>query len=156
MKKIIATIIATMVALVGLTAPAMAAADPFCENLKDTPAYEKMGCGEGAKEDEFKKVITNILNTIIGISGLVAVVFVVIGGINYMTSTGEAAKIEKAKKTILYALIGLAVCALAFAIVNWAVGAINNKGGEAEEKEDATGSLQIIEIAKNDLDKIVK
>jgi len=41
-----------------------------------------------------------------------------------MTSAGDAGKVAKAKSTILYATIGLAVCVLAFAIVNWAIGAI--------------------------------
>jgi len=38
-----------------------------------------------------------------------------------MTSNGDATKLEKAKKTILYACIGLAICVLAFAIVNFVI-----------------------------------
>ena len=48
----------------------------------------------------------------------------IIGGISYMTSSGEAAKVKKAKDTILYGLIGLVVCVLAFALVNWVIGSI--------------------------------
>lgn len=65
--------------------------------------------------------ITNILNGIIGILGLVCVVVIIIGGVNYMTSSGEAAKVKKAKDTILYGLIGLVVCILAFALVNFVI-----------------------------------
>lgn len=63
--------------------------------------------------------LQNILNAIIGILGFICVVVIVIGGVNYMTSSGEAAKVKKAKDTILYGIIGLVVCALAAALVNF-------------------------------------
>lgn len=65
--------------------------------------------------------VINIINVIIGILGLVAVIVIIIGGINYMTSSGEAAKVKKAKDTILYGVIGLVICVLAFAIVNFVI-----------------------------------
>lgn len=58
-------------------------------------------------------IIVNALRWIIGISGAVAVIFVVYGGITYATSSGDPSKLSKAKQTILYALIGLAIVALA-------------------------------------------
>ncbi len=85
------------------------------------------GCKDKTDEDTLPSIIINIINVVIGVLGLAAVVFIVIGGISYMTSSGEAAKIEKARKTILYALIGLGICVLAFAIVNFAVGIINSQ-----------------------------
>ena len=65
--------------------------------------------------------IVSIINGVIGVLGVVCVVVMIVGGVNYMTSTGESAKVEKAKKTILYGLIGLVVCVLAFAIVNFVI-----------------------------------
>ena len=65
--------------------------------------------------------IINVLNGVLGVLAAVAVVVIVIGGINYMTSTGDAAKVKKAKDTILYAVIGLVVCGLAAIIVNFVV-----------------------------------
>ena len=67
-----------------------------------------------------------ILNSIIGVLSIVAIIFVIIGGYRYITSTGDAGKLQKAKATILYACIGLAVCALAFAIVNLATRTVND------------------------------
>lgn len=84
------------------------------------------GCPATTTKDKFSVVIQNILSAVIAISGLVAVVFIIIGGINYMTSAGDPGKVKKAKDTILYALIGLIICALAFAIVNWTIGIVNN------------------------------
>ena len=65
--------------------------------------------------------VINIINGVIGVLGLVAVVVVIIGGVQYMTSSGDAGKVKKAKDTILYGIIGLVVCILAFAIVNFVI-----------------------------------
>lgn len=65
--------------------------------------------------------IMNIINGVIGVLALVAVVIVIVGGVGYMTSSGDAGKVKKAKDTILYGIIGLVVCVLAFAIVNFVI-----------------------------------
>ena len=74
-------------------------------------------------EDE---VITKIISWVIGVSGLVAVIFILIGGIGYITSSGDANKLAKAKNTILYALIGLAIVGLAQIIVVFVSNTIND------------------------------
>ena len=100
------------------------AADP-CDNLPSTSeAYQALGCSNSSTN--LSIVIQNILNSVIAVSGLIAVIFIIIGGVQYMTSTGDSSKIEKAKKTILYAVIGLIICALAAAITNWTIAVINN------------------------------
>ena len=65
--------------------------------------------------------ITNIINGVIGVLGFVCVVVMIIGGVNYMISAGDTNKVTKAKNTILYGLIGMVVCVLAFAIVNFVI-----------------------------------
>ncbi len=62
---------------------------------------------------EPEQIITNLINWIIGISGITAAVFAVMGGIGYVTSSGDPQKLKKAKDTIIYALIGLAIVGLA-------------------------------------------
>lgn len=79
-------------------------------------------------DNTFTTQITTILNAIIGVLGIVAVIVIIIGGISYMTSAGDAGKVKKAKDTILYGVIGLIICALAFAIVNFVIGNIINGG----------------------------
>ena len=84
----------------------------------------KAGCNGGdlaATEDSGSRVAQNIINTVIGISSTVALVFIIIGGVKYMTANGDSGKITKAKDTILYAVIGLIVCALSYGIVNWII-----------------------------------
>ena len=70
---------------------------------------------------DLKESVTGILNGVIAVLGLVCVVVMIIGGVTYMTSSGDAAKVKKAKDTILYGLIGLVVCVLAFALVNFVI-----------------------------------
>jgi hypothetical protein len=82
----------------------------------------------GDNESDFKTSLTGILNAIIGVLGIVAVVVIIIGGVSYMTSAGDAGKVKKAKDTILYGVIGLVICALAFAIVNFVIGSILGQG----------------------------
>ena len=65
--------------------------------------------------------IKDIINAVILVLGIVAVVIIIIGGINYMTSSGDAGKVKKAKDTILYGVIGLVICVLSFAIVNFVI-----------------------------------
>lgn len=65
--------------------------------------------------------VVAIIDAVIGVLGLACVIVLIIGGINYMTSSGDAGKVKKAKDTILYAIIGLVVCVLAFAIVNFVI-----------------------------------
>ncbi len=65
------------------------------------------------------EMIKVILNTVFGVVGIVAVVMIVIGGVNYTTSQGDSQKVQKAKNTIMYGIIGLIIVLLAFAIVNF-------------------------------------
>ncbi|MBQ2695571.1 hypothetical protein IJG04_02985 [Candidatus Saccharibacteria bacterium] len=58
-------------------------------------------------------LVTNLLQWVIGVGGIVAAIFVLIGGIGYVTSSGDPSKLQKAKTTIIYALIGLVIVALA-------------------------------------------
>lgn len=103
------------------------AASNICD-IHSIPAETRKsaGCKEvGGENVTIEDIIQNILTTIIVVSGTIAVVFVIVGGVKYITSSGNPAEIEKARKTIIYALIGLAVCTLAFVIVNFVVSAIN-------------------------------
>lgn len=80
---------------------------------------------ETAKADTgLENQIGLIINGIIGVIGVVAVIMIIIGGISYMTSQGDAAKAKKGRDTILYGVIGLIIVLLAFAIVNFVLGAL--------------------------------
>ena len=81
-------------------------------------------------ETDFEGNVISIVNGVIGVLGLVCVVVMIIGGVNYLTSAGDSGKVEKGKKTILYGLIGLVICVLAFAVVNFVISNIIGGGSE--------------------------
>lgn len=68
------------------------------------------------------QVLQNGLNLAYFIAGLVAVIVIIVAGIMYATSSGEAATITKAKNLILYSIVGLVVIGSAFAVTNFVIG----------------------------------
>ncbi len=84
------------------------------------PGVDTVG-GGAQGTDNLPNLIFAIINGVIGVLGVACVVVIIVGGINYMTSSGDAAKVKKGKDTILYGLIGLVICVLAFAIVNFVI-----------------------------------
>ena len=68
---------------------------------------------------DLEKSVGTILTMVYSVVGIIAVVMVVIGGINYATSQGDSNKVKKGKDTILYGIIGLVIVLLAFAITNF-------------------------------------
>ena len=69
---------------------------------------------------DFTQLLVNIINWITRIIGLVAILMIMYGGILYMVSEGEDDKIAKAKKTIFWAVIGLAIALAAESLI-WAL-----------------------------------
>ena len=63
-----------------------------------------------------------IINPILYFIGILAVIMVIYGGIQYTTSAGDAGKVAKAKNTLIWSIAGLAVAILAYAIVNFVIG----------------------------------
>ena len=68
--------------------------------------------------------VTNIINGVLYVIGILAVVMVIIGGVKYTTSGGDQAAVTSAKNTILYGIIGLVIAILAYAIVNFVISKI--------------------------------
>ncbi len=74
-------------------------------------------------------VITSVTNILLFAVGALAVIMVIWGGIRYAISGGSSSAVTAAKNTIMYALIGLIIAFLAFAIVNFVLAAITPGGG---------------------------
>ncbi len=64
------------------------------------------------------KTITNVLLFIIG---AISVIMLIIGGIRYVVSGGDSTAVTSAKNTILYAVVGIVVAILAYALVNFVI-----------------------------------
>jgi glucose uptake protein GlcU len=73
-------------------------------------------------------IVTNIINMLLGLLGLLAVIIILIGGFKWMTAQGSDDKVESAKKTIKYGIIGLVIILLAYVIVRIVINAVWNVG----------------------------
>ncbi len=70
-------------------------------------------------EERVNNIIKLAINTFSILVGIVSVVMIIVGGLKYITSGGESANVTSAKNTILYAVIGLVIVALAQIIVRF-------------------------------------
>jgi len=69
--------------------------------------------------DKVTAIIKTVINIISVVVGVVAVIMIVFGGLKYITSGGESSNVSSAKNTILYAIIGLVIVAMAQFIVRF-------------------------------------
>ena len=82
---------------------------------------------DGAAQTE--SFIKNIVTTLVGIAGAVAVVFMVVGGFKYITSSGHPEKLDGAKRTLLYSGVGLVIVLAAYTIVDVVAGMAKSSFG---------------------------
>lgn len=97
--------------------------DPICSQA---PANNKPAVCDQAKvsKNTPAEIINKVTRIIAIVTGTMSVLFVMIGGFKYITSTGDAQKVNSAKNTIMYALIGLGISAFAPFIVGYAIKAL--------------------------------
>jgi hypothetical protein len=107
------------VAVTAGTAAAVCNKDSTPKQCIEDGSNIKTGGGSATLSEQIKAVV----NVLLFILGAIAVIMIVVGGVRYTISNGESGAITGAKNTILYAVIGLIVAMLAYAIVNFVVGA---------------------------------
>lgn len=125
MKKILTKLFAAISSIFysfTMFSSALAADDSICDNPKISDEIKAAsGCPSSTNVETLDQAVIDILKAIILVCGVVAVIWIIIGGVQYMSSTGEPVKTKKAKDTILYACIGLIICALSFVIVQFVI-----------------------------------
>lgn len=82
-------------------------------------------CNQDDPEGTVNNIITTVINIFSVLVGVVAVVMIIIGGMKYITSGGDSNNISAAKTTIIYAIIGLVVVALAQVVVRFVLTRVN-------------------------------
>lgn len=109
-KAIIYTALA-VISAVAVTSPAFASIQLGASSAKgsDQPAA-LIGTGG---------VFSEITNVLLFVIGAIAVIMIVIGGLRYVISGGDAKQVDAAKNTILYAIVGIIVALLAYAAVGF-------------------------------------
>ena len=121
MKKVFQTIsIIALVVGIGLVVSSTTfAAD--CTSAATCIGTGANTAGGSGQNGDLGGLIKTVVNTLLYVLGAAAVLMIVIGGVRYVTSQGDAAHIKSAKDTILYSVIGLIVAILAYALVNFVV-----------------------------------
>lgn len=90
---------------------------PLPSMAQTTFSIESVGSKIGLGDADLKKTVLNILNLVLGLLTLVAVVMIIIGGFTWLTASGNEEKVDRAKKIISAAVIGLIIVLLAWAVV---------------------------------------
>ena len=73
-------------------------------------------------------IFTTLSNVMLFVVGAISVIMVIIGGLRYVISGGNNTNVTAAKNTILYAVVGLVISIMAFAIVNFVIGRFSPDG----------------------------
>lgn len=81
------------------------------------------GCDQSGQDatKTLNGTVTNIINILSAIVGVIAVIMIIIAGFRYITSGGSSEQVSSAKKAIIYAVIGLAIVALAQTITQFVI-----------------------------------
>ena len=84
------------------------------------------GCtvNQGQANTKINNILKTVVNLFSLVVGIISVIMIIIGGLKYITSGGEASNISGAKNTIIYAIVGLVIVALAQFIVHFVLGKV--------------------------------
>ncbi len=95
--------------------------DKLCTGVDSLSVDSQGNCASttAAGTSTVNNIITTVINLFSVIVGIIAVIMIIYAGLKYITSGGDSAKITSAKNTIVYAIIGLIVVALAQFIVKF-------------------------------------
>ena len=113
-------------ALTLLAGRAMAASSEINDAANPAEAGAQAARGNGTPTELIGSngVFTRITNTVLYAVGIISVIMLIYGGLRYVVSGGDSKKVIDAKNTIIYAIIGLIVAILSYAIVNFVINAI--------------------------------
>ena len=117
-KTTLAIIAVLAVGLLLITAPVYAA-------IKDDIQAGACGaagqptCTPAAAENTLNDTIRNLINIFSVVAGIIAVVMIIVAGFRYVTSGGSEQAVAGAKRTFMYALVGLVIVALAQVIARF-------------------------------------
>lgn len=120
----------TGAAVLAATMASGAHAEVTCDPTATTnPLQQGINCSAptGAKDNLFVSggIFHTVADTLIFLVGAISVIMLIVGGLRYVLSSGESAAVKSAKDTILYAIVGIVVAILAFAIVSFVAGRFN-------------------------------
>jgi magnesium-transporting ATPase (P-type) len=95
-------------------------------NLEFTENTSSADCSTSDATERVNNLIKTIVNLLSAVVGIVAVIMIIFGGLRYITSGGNDSSVTGAKNTILYAIIGLIIVALAQVLVRFTLNKVAN------------------------------
>lgn len=137
MKKLLQKLALSSSTLMLMLAPAALVAAPAYAQNADIDgnlcagANLKVGdktCDQG-DQTTVNDIIADVINIFSLVVGVVSVIMIIIGGLKYITSGGDSGNVSGAKNTILYAIIGLVIVALAQVIVRFVLTRVSDATG---------------------------
>lgn len=123
-KRLVPVLIVASFALVLINAPQALAFDGTIQNGAEAAR------GNNQTSDLFGSagVFKTITNVLLYVLGAISVIMIIIGGLRYVISGGNSTSVTAAKNTILYAIVGVVIAILSFAIINFVLGSFTGGG----------------------------
>ena len=115
-KKVLAGVLMVPLLALGaiaITEPSFAVDQNIIDGINST------GQNSNGDTASLGSIFKNVVNILLYVIGAISVIMLIFGGIRYATSAGNSNNVTAAKNTIMYALIGLVIAVLAYAIVNF-------------------------------------
>jgi hypothetical protein len=124
-KKVLTGAVLVAVLALGVSAIVEPSSTFAAVNSNVTQGISDTNAG-GTTVTSLPDVFKFVVNILLYIIGAISVIMLIVGGIRYAVSAGNSANVTAAKNTIMYALIGLVIAVLAYAIVNFVLGAVTS------------------------------
>lgn len=119
----------TTVQVIGGMIVALAIAVMTASSVYANSALEgaQLAHGEGTPVSLFGMggTVASIINILLYIVGLLSVIMIIVGGLRYVISGGNATAVSAAKNTVLYAIVGLIVAFVAYAVIQFILSALS-------------------------------
>ncbi|MFA6198215.1 MAG: hypothetical protein WC734_03640 [Patescibacteria group bacterium] len=117
MKKLRLLSLLLMLCLLAVAIPTLAATPATGSGVLNNPL------GNGNPDMRIEDVIILVIKYLVGVLGIIALVMVVYGGFQYIYSAGNSERLQKARDTIIYAIIGMVIVILSLSILRFVTSA---------------------------------
>lgn len=109
-----------------VAAPAMATPDSGKDIQCGISQAAGNACSAPNPSGDLGSTIKTILNILSAVAGVLAVLMIMVAGLRFVTSAGSEAGVKSAKGMLIYAVIGLAIVAVAQIIVHFVIKTVSS------------------------------
>lgn len=124
MKKVSLSQIVNVITIVAMVVMVVAPLAVLAQGTTSSGWTDPTPSSGVATDTDLNVLLVRIINILLGIAGLVAVIFLIVGGFRYITAGGNEEAAEAGKKAIVNAIIGIVIIILSFVIVRVVANAV--------------------------------